>query len=201
MYKANPCVILSIGITGFGRLGVNFGADHYGVVPDMLNFAKAVTNGVIPLGGVICRDFIYDAMMNSGAPDYAIEFFHGYTYSGHPVACAAAVATMKLLADEKLFERAAAMGPVLGNAVHAAIKGLPHVISIRALGLAAAVELSPSDKGVGARGYAVFLECLKHGVLVRSAGDNLVLAPAYVVEKPQIEQMVDVLAQAIKRVA
>jgi beta-alanine--pyruvate transaminase len=93
------------------------------------------------------------------------------------------------------------MGPVLGNAVHAAIKGLPNVVSIRALGLAAAVELSPSGIGVGARGYAVFLECLKHGVLVRSAGDNLVLAPAYVVDKPQIEQMVDVLAQAIKRVA
>jgi beta-alanine--pyruvate transaminase len=108
---------------------------------------------------------------------------------------------MKLLADEKLFERAAAMAPVLGNAVHASIKGLPHVISIRSLGLAAAVELSPSDNGVGARGYAVFLACLKHGVLVRSAGDNLVLAPAYVVEKPQIEQMVDVLAQAIRQQA
>jgi beta-alanine--pyruvate transaminase len=108
---------------------------------------------------------------------------------------------MRLLAEEKLFDRAASMGPVLGDAVHAAIRGLPNVVGIRSLGLAAAVELSPSDKGAGQRGYAVFLECLKHGVLVRSAGDNMVLAPAYVVEKKQIEQMVDVLAQAIKRAA
>ncbi len=188
-------------ITGFGRMGKPFAADYFGVVPDMLNFAKCVTNGVVPMGGVVCREHVHEAIMSVPTPAHVIEFSHGYTYSGHPVACAAAVATMKLLADEKLFERAAAMGPVLGNAVHAAIKGLPNVVSIRALGLAAAVELSPSDKGVGARGYAVFLECLKHGVLVRSAGDNLVLAPAYVVEKAQIEQMVDMLAQAIKRQA
>ncbi len=186
-------------ITGFGRMGTPFAADYFGVVPDMLNFAKCVTNGVVPMGGVVCRDGIHEAIMSVPTPAHVIEFSHGYTYSGHPVACAAAVATMKLLADEKLFERAAGMAPHLGNAVHAGIKGLPNVIGIRSLGLAAAVELSPSDKGVGARGYAVFQDCLKHGVLVRSAGDNLVLAPAYVVEKPQIEQMVDVLAQAIKR--
>ena len=98
-------------------------------------------------------------------------------------------------------DHAASMGPVLGDAVHSAIRVLPNVVGIRSLGLAAAVELSPSDKGAGQRGYAVFLDCLKHGVLVRSAGDNMVLAPAYVVEKPQIEHMVDVLAQAIKRAA
>ena len=188
-------------ITGFGRMGTPFAADYFGVVPDMLNFAKCVTNGVIPMGGVICRDAIYEAVVHTESPAHAIEFSHGYTYSGHPVACAAAVATMKLLADDALFARAGSMGPVLGHAVHSAIRGLPHVVGIRSLGLAAAVELSPSDKGAGQRGHAVFLDCLKHGVLVRSAGDNLVLAPAYVVEKPQIEQMVDVLAQAIKRVA
>jgi beta-alanine--pyruvate transaminase len=182
-------------------MGTPFAADYFGVVPDMLNFAKCVTNGVIPMGGVICRDAIYEAVVHTESPAHAIEFSHGYTYSGHPVACAAAVATMKLLADDALFARAGSMGPVLGHAVHSAIRGLPHVVGIRSLGLAAAVELSPSDKGAGQRGYAVFLDCLKHGVLVRSAGDNLVLAPAYVVEKPQIEQMVDVLAQAIKRVA
>ena len=188
-------------ITGFGRMGTPFAADYFGVVPDMLNFAKCVTNGVIPLGGVICRDAVYEAVVHTESPAHAIEFSHGYTYSGHPVACAAAVATMRLLAEEKLFDRAASMGPVLGDAVHSAIRGLPNVVGIRSLGLAAAVELSPSDKGAGQRGYAVFLECLKHGVLVRSAGDNMVLAPAYVVEKPQIEHMVDVLAQAIKRAA
>jgi beta-alanine--pyruvate transaminase len=188
-------------ITGFGRMGAPFAADYFGVVPDMLNFAKCVTNGVLPMGGVVCREGIYEAVVSQPTPAHVIEFSHGYTYSGHPVACAVAVATMKLLAQEKLFERAASMAPVLGNAVHAAAKGLPNVIGIRSLGLAAAVELSPSDKGVGQRGYAVFQDCLKHGVLVRSAGDNLVLAPAYVVEKAQIEQMVDVLAQAIQRQA
>jgi beta-alanine--pyruvate transaminase len=96
-------------ITGFGRLGVPFGADFYGVVPDMLNFAKCVTNGIIPLGGVVCRDMIYDAMMGVDAPEHGIEFFHGYTYSGHPVACAAALATLKLLKEEDLFARAGAM--------------------------------------------------------------------------------------------
>jgi beta-alanine--pyruvate transaminase len=104
-------------ITGFGRLGTAFGADYYGVVPDMLNFAKCVTNGVIPLGGVICTDRIYDGMMNanSGAPEHAIEFFHGYTYSGHPVACAAAIATLKLLEEEKLYERAGPDGQGAGR--------------------------------------------------------------------------------------
>jgi beta-alanine--pyruvate transaminase len=130
-------------ITGFGRLGVNFGADFYGVVPDMLNFAKCVTNGVIPLGGVICRDHIYQAFQDANAksPDHAIEFMHGYTYSGHPVACAAAIATLNLLKEEKLFERAGQMGKVLGDAMHSALKGLPNVIGIRTLGLAGAVEL------------------------------------------------------------
>jgi beta-alanine--pyruvate transaminase len=114
-------------ITGFGRLGTPFASDYYGVQPDMLNFAKAVTNGVIPLGGVICSDRIYDAMMGAhgSAPEHAIEFFHGYTYSGHPVACAAAIATLELFQQENLFERAGEMGPVLGDAMHSALKGCP----------------------------------------------------------------------------
>ncbi|NDG16082.1 MAG: aminotransferase class III-fold pyridoxal phosphate-dependent enzyme, partial [Betaproteobacteria bacterium] len=107
-------------ITGFGRMGTPFAADYFGVVPDMLNFAKCVTNGVIPMGGVICRDAIYEAVVHTESPAHAIEFSHGYTYSGHPVACAAAVATMKLLADDALFARAGHMGPVLGHAVHSA---------------------------------------------------------------------------------
>jgi beta-alanine--pyruvate transaminase len=160
-------------ITGFGRMGTNFGADYYGVVPDMLNFAKCVTNGVIPLGGVVCRDFIYDAMMNSGAPDYAIEFFHGYTYSGHPVSCAAAIATLKLLKEENLFARAGQMGPVLGDAMHSAFKGLPNVIGIRSLGLAGAVELSSIAGAPGKRAYDIFLDCYNKGVLVQSGRRKL----------------------------
>jgi beta-alanine--pyruvate transaminase len=186
-------------ITGFGRMGTPFAADFYGVVPDMLNFAKCVTNGVIPLGGVVCRDFIYDAMMNTSAPEHGIEFFHGYTYSGHPVSCAAAIATMTLLKEEKLFERAAKMGPVLGDAMHSAMKGLPNVIGIRSLGLAAVVELAPLAGSPGKRAYDIFLDCYQKGSLVRPAGDNLVLAPPYIVESSHIDQLVSTLAASIKQ--
>jgi len=178
-----------------------FASDWYGVQPDMLNFAKCVTNGVIPLGGVICSDRIYDAMMgaHSSAPEHAIEFFHGYTYSGHPVACAAAIATLELYQQENLFERAGQMGRVLGDAMHSALKGLPHVIGIRSLGLAAAVELAPQPGMPGKRAYDVFLDCFRQGVLVRNAGDNLVFAPPYIVEREHIETMVSALADAIRR--
>jgi len=188
-------------ITGFGRLGTPFASDYYGVQPDMLNFAKAVTNGVIPMGGVICSDRIYNAMMGAhgSAPEHAIEFFHGYTYSGHPVACAAAIATLDLFREEQLFERAGQMGPVLGDAMHGALRGLPNVISIRSLGLAAAVELASVPGLPGKRAYDIFLDCYHRGVLVRNAGENLVFAPPFIVEKAQIETMVGVLADAIKR--
>ena len=188
-------------ITGFGRLGTPFASDYYGVQPDMLNFAKAITNGVIPLGGVVCTDRIYNAMMGAhgSSPDHAIEFFHGYTYSGHPVACAAAIATLDLFKQEKLFERAGEMGPVLGDAMHSALKGLPNVISIRSLGLAAAVELAPIPGLPGKRAFDVFLDCYHRGVLVRNAGDNLVFAPPFIVEKSHIDTMVNVLADAIDR--
>lgn len=188
-------------ITGFGRLGTGFGADFYGVQPDMLNFAKCVTNGVMPMGGVICTDRIYNAMMGAhgSAPDHAIEFFHGYTYSGHPVACAAALATLELYKQENLFERAGQMGQVLGDAMHSAIKGLPHVVSIRSLGLACAVELAPQPGLPGKRAFDVFMDCFHKGVLVRNAGENLVFAPPYIVEREHIETMVSTLADAIRR--
>ena len=142
-------------ITGFGRLGCNFAADYFGVVPDMLNFAKAVTNGVIPLGGVICRQHLFDAMMQASAksPAHAIEFLHGYTYSGHPVACAAGIATLQLFQQDALFERAGQMGKVLGDAMHSAFKGLPNVVGIRSLGLAGAVELTSIPGLPGKRAY------------------------------------------------
>jgi beta-alanine--pyruvate transaminase len=188
-------------ITGFGRLGSNFGADYYGVVPDMLNFAKAVTNGVIPLGGVICTDRIYNTMMeaNAGSPAHAIEFFHGYTYSGHPVACAAAMATLNLFKEEKLFERAGQMGVVLGDAAHSGFKGLPNVVGIRSLGLAAAVELSSITGSPGKRAYDIFMDCFRNGVLVRPAGENIVICPPYIVEKQHVERIVSVVSDAIKK--
>ena len=188
-------------ITGFGRMGTAFAADYYGVVPDMLNFAKCVTNGVIPLGGVVCRQHLYDTLMGAhgSAPEHAIEFFHGYTYSGHPVACAAAIATLELFQQENLFARAGDMGQVLGDAMHSACKGLPNVIGIRSLGLAAAVELASIPGLPGKRAYDIFLDCFHKGVLVRAAGDNLVFAPPYIVEREQIDTMVNVLADAIQR--
>ena len=185
-------------ITGFGRLGTNFGADYFGVQPDMINFAKCVTNGVIPMGGVICRQGIYDALMNQDAPLHAIEFLHGYTYSGHPVACAAAIATLNLYAQEDLFARAGVQGKKLGDAMHAACRVLPGVVSVRALGLAAAVELEPRG-GPGKRAYDIFLDCFARGVLVRSAGENLVFAPPYIVTDAQIDEMVGTLAASIQR--
>eukprot|EP01041_Mallomonas_annulata_P027318 gene27318-48875_t len=129
-------------ITGFGRLGSPFAAHHFGVTPDLMTTAKAITNGVLPMGAVFASRAVHDAIVQAG-PDGAIEFFHGYTYSGHPVACAAAIATLDLFREEGLFKRAGEMGPVLGDAMHAALKGLPNVIGIRSLGLAAAVELAP----------------------------------------------------------
>jgi len=188
-------------ITGFGRMGTNFGADYYGVVPDMLNFAKCVTNGVIPLGGVICSDRIYNTMMeaNADSPAHAVEFFHGYTYSGHPVACAAAIATLGLFKEEKLFERAGQMGTVLGDAMHSGFKGLPNVVGIRSLGLAGAVELASIAGAPGKRAYDIFMDCFKHGVLVRPAADNIVICPPYIVEREHIERIVSVVADSIKK--
>jgi len=186
-------------ITGFGRLGRNFAADFYGVVPDMLTFAKCVTNGVIPLGGVICSDKLYDGMMKTDAPEHVVEFFHGYTYSGHPVACAAAIATLDLYRAENLFVRAAEMGRALGDAAHSAFMGLPNVIGIRSLGLAAAVELAPVPGSPGKRAYDIFLDCFHRGALVRSAGDVIVIAPPYIVEKEHIDTLVNTLADSIRR--
>lgn len=187
-------------ITGFGRLGVGFGADYFGVVPDMLNFAKCVTNGVIPLGGVVCRQGVFDAVMqaNAKAGDHVIEFFHGYTYSGHPVACAAAIATMKLFKEEDLFARAGQMGKLLGDAMHQALAGLPNVVSIRSLGLAAAVEFAPNPAAPGKRCYDIFMDCYQRGSLVRPAGENIVICPPYIVEKSHIDQIVNTVADSIR---
>jgi beta-alanine--pyruvate transaminase len=185
-------------ITGFGRLGVNFGADFFGVVPDMLNFAKCVTNGVIPLGGVICREHLYEQLMNG--PEHVVEFFHGYTYSGHPVACAAAVATLDLFAQENLFARAGDMGKVLGAAVHAEFANRSDVVSVRSMGLAAGIELKGYAGAPGKRAYEVFLDCYHHGALIRPAGDNIVICPPYIVETEHIDRIINVLADALKRI-
>jgi len=184
-------------ITGFGRLGRPFAADYFGVKPDLMTFAKGVTNGTIPMGGVVASNQVYDAFMQG--PEAAIELFHGYTYSGHPIAAAAASATVDLYREEGLFERAAAIAPYFEEALHT-LKGLPNVIDIRNLGLIGVIELAARPGAVGARAFDVFTDCYAGGLLVRPAGDTLALSPPLIVEKGHIDQMVDTLGAALKRV-
>ena len=185
-------------ITGFGRLGRAFAADYFGVTPDLMTFAKGVTNGTIPMGGVIVKDQVYDAFMQG--PESAIEFFHGYTYSGHPVAAAAASATIDLYREEGLFEHAAAIAPYFEQALHT-LKGLPNLIDIRNLGLIGVIEVAARPGKAGARAFDAFVDCFDHGLLVRPAGDTLALSPPLMVEKIHIDQMVDTLGAVLKRLA
>jgi beta-alanine--pyruvate transaminase len=185
-------------ITGFGRLGKPFAADYFGVTPDLMTFAKGVTNGTIPMGGVIVKNAIYDAFMQ--VPETAIDLFHGYTYSGHPVAAAAACATIDLYKEEGLFERATELAPYFEQAVHS-LKGLPNVVDIRNLGLIGAIEVAARPGNVGARAFDAFVDCYDHGLLLRVSGDTLVMSPSLIVSKSQIDEMVDTLGKALRRVA
>ncbi|THD48990.1 MAG: aspartate aminotransferase family protein [Bradyrhizobium sp.] len=185
-------------ITGFGRLGFAFAAERYGVTPDMITFAKGVTSGTVPMGGVIVRKPIYDAFMKG--PDHAIELFHGYTYSGHPLACAAGIATLDLYRDEKLFERAQALEAKWCDALMT-LKGQPNVLDIRCVGLTGAIDLAPAA-APGERGYAA-LEYSFHeaGVMLRLSGDTIELTPPLIVGEDQIGEIVDKTARTIRAVA
>ncbi|HTP95106.1 MAG TPA: aspartate aminotransferase family protein [Burkholderiales bacterium] len=187
-------------ITGFGRLGRAFAADYFGVVPDMITFAKGVTNATVPMGGVLVHNRIYEAFMNSPTPDIMVELFHGYTYSGHPLASAASIATLDLYAEEEIFKRAAALAPYFENALHG-LRGLPHVIDIRNLGLMGAVELAPRPGQPVARAFEVYLRCFEKGFLLRQSGDILTLSPPLIAEKKHIDDLVGALADELKRVA
>jgi beta-alanine--pyruvate transaminase len=184
-------------ITAFGRLGAAFGADVYGVEPDMITFAKGVTSGTVPMGGVIVSSDIYQAFM-SGPPG-AIELFHGYTYSAHPLACAAGVATLQLYKDEDLFGRAARIAPKFGDALHS-LKGTRHVIDVRNHGLVGAVELASRPGAVGARAFEAYLKAYEKGVLMRQTGDTIALAPALIVEETHIAQIVTTLRDVLNNV-
>lgn len=185
-------------ITGFGRLGTPFAAQYFGVTPDLMTVAKGITNGAVPMGAVLVKRDIHDALMQG--PEHVIEFFHGYTYSGHPVACAAGLATLDIYARESLFERAASLAPALQEAVHS-LRGSPHVIDIRNLGLVAGIELEPRLGEPGKRGYDVFLDCFQNGVLVRQSGDILAISPPLIVTESQILQIVDAIGHAVRRAA
>ena len=185
-------------ITGFGRLGAPFAAQALGVLPDMISCAKGITNGAVPMGAVAVRRGIYDAIVDS-APA-GIELFHGYTYSGHPLATAAGLATLELYRTEGLFERARTLAPAWEDAVHA-LRGLPHVIDVRNLGLMAALELEPRPGAPGARGFDLFLDCFQHGALVRATGDVIAFSPPLIIERGQIDELFTLVADALRRLA
>jgi beta-alanine--pyruvate transaminase len=185
-------------ITGFGRLGKPFATDYFGVVPDLVTTAKGITNGTVPMGAVFASRKIYDGLMTG--PENAIELFHGYTYSGHPVACAAGLATMEIYEEEGLLTRAADLAQEWETALHS-LKGLPHVVDIRNLGLVGAIELAPRDGAPGTRAYDVFVDCFNKGLLIRVTGDIIALSPPLIVEREQIGTIVSIIGDALKRVA
>ncbi|MDL1862657.1 aspartate aminotransferase family protein [Betaproteobacteria bacterium PRO7] len=178
-------------ITGFGRLGATFAAHRFGVTPDLLTCAKAINNAAVPMGAVIAKNGIFDAIVNA-APEGQIEFLHGYTYSAHPLACAALIATQKLFAEEQLFERARQMAPHFEAALHS-LKGARHVIDIRNLGLVGGIELEPRPGAPGRRGLEAHVKCFEAGVLVRFTADILALSPPLIIEKEQIERIVETI--------
>ena len=182
-------------ITGFGRTGKAFAAQTFGVTPDLITCAKALTNAAVPMGAVIVKNEIYDAFMNG--PAHMIEFYHGYTYSGHPLAAAAAIATLDLFAEEKLFERGAAMAPYLADAAHS-LKGLPHVIDVRNIGLVCGIELEPMPGKPTARAFEAFLRCYEKGVLIRTTGDTIALSPPLIIEKSHIDRIFETLREVLK---
>jgi beta-alanine--pyruvate transaminase len=185
-------------ITGFGRLGTPFAAQFFGVTPDMMTVAKGITNGAVPMGAVVAKRGIHDALMTG--PEHLIELFHGYTYSGHPVACAAGLATLDIYESEGVFERAASLSPLWEEAVHT-LRDSPYVIDVRNLGLVAGIELEPKRNEPGKRAYEVMVDCFENSVLVRQAGDIIALSPPLIVSEAQIDQIVEGLSAALSRVA
>jgi len=186
-------------ITGFGRLGHAFAAERYGVIPDMITFAKGVTSGSVPMGGVLVRKGIYDAFMNG--PEHAIEFFHGYTYSAHPLAVAAGLATLDLYRDEGLFERAKTLEPLWYDACMT-LKSLPHVLDIRCVGLTVGIDLSSKVDAVGQRGFEAMVRGFHdEGIMLRAVGDSLAMSPPLIVSEAQIGEIFEKTARVIKAVA
>jgi beta-alanine--pyruvate transaminase len=184
-------------ITGFGRLGANFAAERYGVIPDMINFAKGVTNAAVPLGGVIVGNKVHDAFMSG--PDHGIELFHGHTYSGHPLACAAGLATLDLYRDEGLFERAKSLEPAFADAVHG-LKGAPGVTDIRSVGLAAGIDIDPDPAAPGRRGYdAMRLAFAEENLVIRISGDTIALSPPLIATESDFGRIVEGLRAILAR--
>ncbi|MEP7280926.1 MAG: aspartate aminotransferase family protein [Rubrivivax sp.] len=185
-------------ITGFGRTGNAFAAQTFGVTPDLMTLAKGLTNGSVPMGAVLARDSIHDTFMQG--PEHLIEFFHGYTYSAHPLACAAALGTLDTYAEDGLLTRAQQLQGYFAEQVHA-LKTEPNVIDVRNIGLVGGIELAPRAGQPAARGFDVFLDCYAQGVLIRTTGDTVALSPPLIIDRAQIDHVVDAVRVALRRVA
>ena len=182
-------------ITGFGRLGAPFAADYFGVMPDLITCAKGLTNGAVPMGAVLATKDIHDAFMHG--PDHLIELFHGYTYSGNPLASAAGLATLETYREEGLFDRAAVMAPYFQEALHS-LKGTRHVIDVRNLGLIGGIELEPIAGEPTRRAFSVFLKAFERGIMIRTTGDIIALSPPLIIEKAHIDELVDTLRDILE---
>jgi len=182
-------------ITGFGRLGSPFAAQHFGVIPDMITCAKGLTNGVIPMGAVLTSSDVHDAFMQG--PEHMIELFHGYTYSGNPIAAAAGLATLETYREEGLFDRCADLAPYWEEALHS-LRGTRHVIDIRNMGLIGAVELEPIAGQPTKRAFSAFLKAYDKGILIRTTGDIIAMSPPLIIEKGQIDQLIDTLREVLE---
>ncbi|MDB5820749.1 MAG: aminotransferase [Rhizobacter sp.] len=185
-------------ITGFGRLGEPFASTRFGVTPDLIVTAKGITNGAVPMGAVFAKQSMYDAFMNG--PDHLIEFFHGYTYSAHPLACAAALGTLDTYAEEGLLTRAKEMEPYFEKKLHS-LREVPNVIDIRNIGLVGGIELEPIPGQPGKRAFDAFLACFERGVFIRTTGDTIALSPPLIVTNEQIDEMVGTIADVLKKAA
>ena len=181
-------------ITGFGRLGSAFAAQHFDVLPDMMTTAKGLTNGVIPMGAVITTGEVHDAFMNG--PEHVIELFHGYTYSGNPIAAAAGIATLDTYKEEGLFERAAELAPYWQEALHS-LKGTRNVIDIRNMGLIGAVELEPIAGEPTKRAFSAFLKAYEKGILIRTTGDIIAMSPPLIISKAEIDRLIGTLKEVL----
>ncbi|WP_165569289.1 aspartate aminotransferase family protein [Acinetobacter sp. 1000160] len=186
-------------ITGFGRMGKWTAAEYFGVAPDILNFAKQITNGAIPLGGVVASHDIYDAFMQQDLPEHAVEFTHGYTYSAHPVACAAALATLDVLEKQNLLAQSAALAPSFETLLHE-LKGAPHILDIRNCGLIGAVQLAPRDGDATIRGFELGMKLWKAGFFVRFGGDTLQFGPMFNSTEAQLSRLMNAVGDALYQV-
>ena len=182
-------------ITGFGRLGTPFASEYFGVKPDLIMFAKGITSGTVPMGGVIVKREIYETFMEAAGS--GVDFFHGYTYSGHPLSSAAALGTLDTYAEEGLLTRAATLAADFENGVHS-FKGMPHVIDCRNLGLIGAIEFAPRPDAPGARAKDVFNQCWERGVFVRAIGDNIAFCPPLIAEKKHLDEMFGVVTEVVR---